>query len=679
MPGIPLFHRIESDTVFVLLCDLVVFCNLVYIGVEVDVGHQENLAEPFFWCRVGFLIWCGIEFAIRILGAGTDFVNLRNCCEMIFVTCAALDVVLFDKPGWLWRFSGLRSWRMLRVYQFARTSQRLKELSLVLDSMIRSSKALLYLAAVMGGVYWSSGAWARGILNANGTLDSLDQEWVEEFWGQSLKAAFTMFQLSTNDGWAASVRPILDLDVAGGLLLLLYTWVTSYTLLSLGIGVMVWATVEEARSGGDHGAHVRQLEDREAMAEIRKHFEQSLQMQDRAFIDYQELRDALTVPEIIAAILHLELPVHDALTLFEHVDVMQTGRIKLEDLMDTIKSLTSKATPFDTCCLTARIGGTATFTTRLVTRTELLAENLQEVRRKLELGIEELTRASIEDEELTSVPEVSLRKSGHINHYKVCGALSFRADKRSPRILASCDCLGSRIMREVRRAVMNATSGNAKGAAGGTLLWLSRLQVIDEQALGRSTLALLEALQQLRFLSSEARLPELRKSCQQSLQQICALTASPEFRSRCLEVPPETTLPALEIFAGEEEEAETEPLEEAEAPALLETAPAPSAGAAGPASPASPLPEPKPEAEREAPEARAEVRLGKECDQEEQDRFYELLLAAVLPLLGDGSCLASEEVLFMLGRAGLQAQAQDLMRGKERVEGEELRRILETA
>ncbi|CAJ1393877.1 unnamed protein product [Effrenium voratum] len=245
--------------------------------------------------------------------------------------------------------------------------------------------------------------------------------------------------------------------------------------------------------------------------------------------------------------------------------------------------------------------------------------------------------------------------------------------------MAQVSLLVSRIMREVRRAVMNATSGNAKGAAGGTLLWLSRLQVIDEQALGRSTLALLEALQQLRFLSSEARLPELRKSCQQSLQQICALTASPEFRSRCLEVPPETTLPALEIFAGEEEEAETEPLEEAEAPALLETAPAPSAGAAGPASPASPLPEPKPEAEREAPEARAEVRLGKECDQEEQDRFYELLLAAVLPLLGDGSCLASEEVLFMLGRAGLQAQAQDLMRGKERVEGEELRRILETA
>mmetsp|Transcript_77380 Transcript_77380/g.185429 ORF Transcript_77380/g.185429 Transcript_77380/m.185429 type:complete len:429 (+) Transcript_77380:85-1371(+) len=419
MPGIPLFHRIESDTVFALICDLVVFCNLVYIGVEVDFGDRENLREPFFWCRVGFLIWCGLEFSIRILGAGTEFLNKRNLCEMIFVSCAALDVLLYDEPGWLWRFSGLRSWRMLRVYQFARTSTKLKELSLVLDSMIRSSKALLYLAGVMGVVYWSAGAWARGILQSNGTLDLLDEEWVDEYWGQSLKAAFTMFQLSTNDGWAGSVvRPILNLDIFGGLLLLIYTWVTSYTMISLGIGVMVWATVEEARSGGDHGAYVRNLEDKEAIGEIRTHFEQSLLMQDRNFIDYQELRDAMTIPEIMGAIRHLELPVSDALTLFEHVDVMQTGRITLDELMESIKSLTSKATPFDTCCLTARIGGTATFTTRLVTRTDIVAATLEDVRYKLRLGIDELTRASIEDEELTQVPEVFLRKSGHINHYK---------------------------------------------------------------------------------------------------------------------------------------------------------------------------------------------------------------------------------------------------------------------
>ena len=32
MPGILFFHRIESDTLFALTCDLVVFCNLVHPG-----------------------------------------------------------------------------------------------------------------------------------------------------------------------------------------------------------------------------------------------------------------------------------------------------------------------------------------------------------------------------------------------------------------------------------------------------------------------------------------------------------------------------------------------------------------------------------------------------------------------------------------------------------------------
>ena len=55
------------------------------------------------------------------------------------------------------------------------------------------------------------------------------------------------------------------------------------------------------------------------------------------FIDFSSvlrLKDALTIPEILSAIQHLEMPVSDALTLFEHVDIMGTGRITLDDLMD---------------------------------------------------------------------------------------------------------------------------------------------------------------------------------------------------------------------------------------------------------------------------------------------------------------------------------------------------------
>ncbi|CAE8614438.1 unnamed protein product [Polarella glacialis] len=95
----------------------------------------------------------------------------------------------------------------------------------------------------------------------------------------------------------------------------------------------------------------------------------------------------------------------------------------------------------------------------------------------------------------------------------------------------------SRLMREVRKTVTDITLGDPK-PAGRQLLWLERLQLIDEGALGRCFKSLLEALQELRYLSSEARLPELQDSCKRSLNQISEITASAEFRSRCAEVPP---------------------------------------------------------------------------------------------------------------------------------------------
>ena len=34
----------------------------------------------------------------------------------------------------------------------------------------------------MGGVYWAAGAWSRGILQANGTFEQMDPDWVYDAW-----------------------------------------------------------------------------------------------------------------------------------------------------------------------------------------------------------------------------------------------------------------------------------------------------------------------------------------------------------------------------------------------------------------------------------------------------------------------------------------------------------------
>eukprot|EP00930_Biecheleria_cincta_P083622 TRINITY_DN73158_c0_g1_i1.p1 TRINITY_DN73158_c0_g1~~TRINITY_DN73158_c0_g1_i1.p1 ORF type:complete len:434 (-),score=78.88 TRINITY_DN73158_c0_g1_i1:117-1418(-) len=424
MPGVQVLHKIEEDHLFALLCDLIVFSNLVYIGIEVDLGSDPSFAGIFRYCRFAFIGWCSLEFVIRIGGAGADFFKRpRNIAEICFVLCAVIDVALFSKPGWLWRMSGLRSWRMLRIYQYARTSDRLKELSLVLDALLRSSKAQLYLALVFTVTFYASGTWARGILTTSGSLDPENVPTglnADEYFGNSLKAAFTMFQMATSDGWAEKVvRPILDRDLFGAVMMTLYTWCTSYTLVSLGIGVMVWATVEEARNGGDHATHMQKIEDRGLLKEVRKHFEDSLALQERDFIDFQEVSDAFSSPDIVNVFKTLELPITDALALWTQLGAKtEDFRTSLDDLMTSIEALTSKATAFDTCCLTARIGGTATFTTRLVARADDVVHEFKDIRQLLKAGIDELSRAAVEDEDLKEVPEVLLRKAGKINHQR---------------------------------------------------------------------------------------------------------------------------------------------------------------------------------------------------------------------------------------------------------------------
>lgn len=433
MSGVKVLNNIADDTIFAVFCDIVVASNLVYIGIEVDNGHMDRWKDLFLYCRFGFLAWCALEFTIRIGGAGIDFFyKPRNFAELAFVSCAVIDVAINTKPGWLWRMSGLRAWRLLRVYAYARTSERLKELSTVLDAAIRSQKAMLYLAFVFFLTVYSAGTWAKGILVASGAITPGEEETeglnVDQYFGDSFKTAFTMFQMATTDGWAETiVRPIMEKgDLFGAMMLTGYTWGVSYTLVSLGIGVMVWATVEEARSGGDHAAHMQALEDRQILREVRRYFEASLALQERTYIDYQELQDAFIIPEIVSAFKVLELPVHDAATMFAQLG-NSTFVTTVDELMDGIVKLSQKATPFDTCCLTATIGGTASYTTHLCERSTDVIDSLHDIRKTLRVGIDELTRAAAEDPELKEVPEVVLRKAGKINHAE---------EKRSQRYTA---------------------------------------------------------------------------------------------------------------------------------------------------------------------------------------------------------------------------------------------------
>jgi len=408
-------EKLTGNPLFTFFVDMMVFLNLIFLGFEVDA----DMPELESWVRIIFVVWYILEMLIRVLSLRKAFfMRLLNWLDLLCVILPVIDVLGGATGGWLWRLSGLRALRLLKIQAYAKTSRSLKDLSLVLDALRRSIKALMYLQLVMIFVFYSAGAWARGLIMRSGGLDDVPNFLGEEYFGSSIRAALTMFQLATLDGWAQSaVRPLLAVRPFEGFALTGFTFVSSYTLVSLALGVLVWSTCEEARSSSDHSDNAKRAEDKEILHQMSRYFEASLSMQDRDFIDLQELKDALLIPEIALGFHQLELPLKDAETLFSHVDDKDHGRVSLHQLIECIEVLGMPATTFDTCCLTARIGGTATFTTRLVTRTDKLINRLQDLGALLTCGIEELTRAAIEDPDLTEVPDIQLRKAGRIRHH----------------------------------------------------------------------------------------------------------------------------------------------------------------------------------------------------------------------------------------------------------------------
>merc|ERR1712129_6269 len=104
------------------------------------------------------------------------------------------------------------------------------------------------------------------------------------------------------------------------------------------------------------------------------------------------------------------------------------------------------------------------------------------------------------------------------------------------------------IMDNVKRVVRDIALTDSQ-PSGKRLLWIERLQIIDECSQAKSFLNFRDTISELRYLSCDARLPALQSACQQSLSQITAIMDSPEFLRRCTENPPALESPTFEAIA----------------------------------------------------------------------------------------------------------------------------------
>jgi len=316
----------------------------------------------------------------------------------------------------------LRLLRYLRVWRLAATKASLRDLWLVLVGTARAFKAICWLLAVLLLMLYSCAGAATGMA----LLSERDQagECAEElyasgecldkdlYFGSIIRSSMTLFQCITLDGWAAKVvRPLWGTNPITASSLTLFAVAMAYGLISVAVGVLVWSTIDLARNHQSHASQVDIARDFDIIRVLRGYFDKTLHLDGKSTIGRREFQEACSVSVVQRALAKLDLPVADYEELFQHLSI-GCGEVTPEEFQKRLETLKRPANRFDIACLTASIGGSVTYVTRMERRSEVLLEDLHDLKVKMRRSFSELHGLTKTDTD--SVPEVVLRKAGRI-------------------------------------------------------------------------------------------------------------------------------------------------------------------------------------------------------------------------------------------------------------------------
>mmetsp|Transcript_94178 Transcript_94178/g.304278 ORF Transcript_94178/g.304278 Transcript_94178/m.304278 type:complete len:434 (-) Transcript_94178:157-1458(-) len=401
--------------------DAVVLANVLMVGLEVDQAGEAGFQVP----RIAFCLIYAVEMAVRILSDGLQSWKQAavNLLDLLVVVMAVIDTAR-GQSTWLWRSTLLRALRFLRIYRAAARYRLLRDLWLVLVGLARAARGLAWLALLLVVLLFACSAAATGlvrssVLSDEGAADcDVEQDFdcfnVQEYFGSVPRSLLTLLQLATLDSWASHVvRPLALSNPFAATVLAAFAVATAYGLLSVAVGMLVFSTVELARSHGDHASVKATREDDETIAMLTDYFKAILMMDQRATLDYVELQDAMSVPQVASALKGLDLPVLDIKELFAHLDKGRQGEITLEAFGSGLRLMKQPASRFDIACLSATIGGSVTFTGRLKARATAMHDRLEGLGQTLAAAFEEVEQVARHGH-ASEAPELHLRRTGRI-------------------------------------------------------------------------------------------------------------------------------------------------------------------------------------------------------------------------------------------------------------------------
>jgi len=340
-----------------------VVMNTLFIGLQTQYAamHRhppafEAISENVF-CVIFFL-----ELMVRFRAEGLNFFISKDWAWNLFdsvvvlamVAEQVLRVVFDDAFEQLSTISMLRIMRVIRIVRVLRITRVLKffrELRMMITSILRSAKSLIWVFLILSVLFYIFGiSLVQGVVafcDSQDKWESSDTAALRDSFGSLDRSFLALFEaMSGGISWGELLDSLKPLPVIYSIIFLTYVAFAIFGVVNIVTGVFVENAMQSGIFDRDTLVQEEMLEKEQYVERIKVCFEE-LDIDKNGCIGLDEFKEAVSDSKMVALINALGLDITDVQSLFILLDRDQSGSIDIEEFLVGCLRLKGEARSLD--------------------------------------------------------------------------------------------------------------------------------------------------------------------------------------------------------------------------------------------------------------------------------------------------------------------------------------------
>jgi hypothetical protein len=346
-------HLMMSSSVFDTAMGLVIICNAVVIGAQIQseiYGHDTSLYENLE--RV-FLFIYSIELGLRF------YVYRANCLrnswvvfDLLLVSSGVLSEFIQPfvsgdenaQDDFLGVILVMRIFRLAKLARTIRLLSHFRPLWMLVSGLLSSLGTMFYILILLMIILFVFACMGVELITKNTRLraDPVFDAYVQQYWVDLPISMLTLIQFVNLDGIGAIYTPMVRSEPTMLLFFGAFMLLVSVCLMNLVTAVIVENSFEQAKSDRNVAKKERQKAMTKLMPHVRQIF-QSLDKDGSGTVTLEEFGEAdASIQENLEKICQTD----DLVELFEMLDVDGSGSVEIEEFCEQLAEFGSVDQPF---------------------------------------------------------------------------------------------------------------------------------------------------------------------------------------------------------------------------------------------------------------------------------------------------------------------------------------------